>query len=640
MAQAGGPGQQAGPLKRYRRAELDEEEEKQRLLVVSEDAEDVEEYVSVAKRRELQQKRLRQLLRKEAGGPDIDEEELRAPREKSAEPEVDVVINRSKESLLVVAARRAREKPETDEERAKREEDEEEAEILKTKVMKTALMAASEIAQGVLYDKRMVTGWKPTLKYRFMSDEKRQEIRDQFRIIIDGEDVPAPIPNFREMKLPAGILRQLDSKGITKPTPIQMQGLPVALSGRDMIGIAFTGSGKTLVFGLPMVLVALQEEMRLPLTRGEGPLGLIMCPSRELARQTHEVICSYAQALKEDGYPELRCLLIMGGVDAKQQHEMIRLGIHMAVCTPGRLKDLLHKKRMNLDICRYLVLDEADRMVESGGFEEEVRDILSFFKAQRQTLMFSATMPSSVQQFAESALYDHIKVNVSRAGVANADVIQEVEYVKEEAKLAYLLECLQKTAPPVLVFAENKRDVDTIHEFLLTKGVEAVAIHGDKDQEERQRATDAYKTGEKDVLVATDVASKGLDFPSVQHVINYDMPNEIENYIHRIGRTGRCGKTGVATTFVNTRNVQEQTLLDLKHLLRDSKQRVPHFLLAIEDPMEAAQEEWEASGKKGCSICGGLGHKAANCNKLQTENRQAMRANEDFFGSKGYGAEM
>lgn len=166
-------------------------------------------------------------------------------------------------------------------------------------------------------------------------------------------------------------------------------------------------------------------------------------------------------------------------------------------------------------------------------------------------------------------------------------MLQEVEYVKQEAKLVYLLECLQKTAPPVLIFAEKTKDVDDIHEYLLIKGVEAVAVHGGKDQEDREQAIDHFKAGKKDVLVATDVASKGLDFPNIQHVINYDMPDEIENYVHRIGRTGRCGKTGIATTFIN-KNQSESILLDLKHLLKEAKQRIPPVLQVGAPPLHAA----------------------------------------------------
>eukprot|EP00798_Chlamydomonas_sp_ICE-L_P005570 gene5570-4204_t len=179
-----------------------------------------------------------------------------------------------------------------------------------------------------------------------------------------------------------------------------------------------------------------------------------------------------------------------------------------------------------------------------------------------------------------------------------------------------------------------------MHECLLVYGVEAVAIHGDKEQEERTKSMDEFKTGDKDVLVATDVASKGLDFPDIQHVINFDMPEEIENYVHRIGRTGRCGKTGVATTFINTRFTNETILLDLKHLLKEAKQRVPHFLLALDDPIEEMEALAAASGVKGCVICGGLGHRATACPKLENENKVAMGKNKDYFGSDGFAGEM
>ncbi|KAG9490778.1 hypothetical protein GDO78_006225 [Eleutherodactylus coqui] len=270
----------------------------------------------------------------------------------------------------------------------------------------------------------------------------------------------------------------------------------------------------------------------------------------ELARQTHSIIEYYCRLLQEDNFPTLRTALCIGGMSVKEQMETIKQGVHMMVATPGRLMDLLQKKMVSLDICRYLALDEADRMIDMG-FEEDIRTIFSYFKGQRQTLLFSATMPKKIQNFAKSALVKPITINVGRAGAASLDVIQEVEYVKEEAKMVYLLECLQKTPPPVLIFAEKKADVDAIHEYLLLKGVEAVAIHGGKDQEERTKAIEAFREGKKDVLVATDVASKGLDFPAIQHVINYDMPEEIENYVHRIGRTGRSGNTGIATTFIN-----------------------------------------------------------------------------------------
>ncbi|KAI0244412.1 DEAD-box ATP-dependent RNA helicase 35, partial [Massospora cicadina] len=365
------------------------------------------------------------------------------------------------------------------------------------------------------------------------------------------------------------------------------------LSGRDMIGIAFTGSGKTLAFSLPLLALALEAELRLPFVQGEGPVGLILCPSRELARQTYEGLCALADSLYRGGFPHLKTLLCIGGISMAEQSHVLKYGFHMLVATPGRLQDMLNKKKFNLDLCRYLCMDEADRMVDMG-FEEDVRNIMSFFKHQRQTLLFSATMPKKIQDFAQSALVNPVIVNVGRAGAANLDVVQEVEYVKQEAKVVYLLDALQKTSPPVLIFAENKNDE-----------VEVVAIHGSKSQDEREYAIRSFKEGKKDVLVATDIASKGLDFNEIQHVINYDMPKEIEDYVHRIGRTGRSGKTGLATTFINLTSSSEAILLDLKHLLIEAKQK-------------------RDSG--GCTYCGGLGHRISECPKLEAHNRTQTAA--------------
>ena len=287
---------------------------------------------------------------------------------------------------------------------------------------------------------------------------------------------------------------------------------------------------------------------------------------------------------------------------------------------------------------RYLTLDEADRLVDLG-FEDDIREVIDHLKVQRQTLLFSATMPEKIQKFARSALVKPVTVNVGRAGAANLDVIQEVEYVKEEARIIYLLECLQKTPPPVLIFCENKADVDNIHEYLLVKGVEAVAIHGGKDQEERQNAIEFFKNGKKDVLVATDIASKGLDFPDIQHVINYDMPAEIENYVHRIGRTGRCGKTGIATTFIN-RKQTATTLLDLKHLLKEAKQRIPPVLAELDDLLKDAEAIAKDSGFKGCHSCGGLGYRVTVCPKVERQAAAIAGSRRDHYGSGGYRGEM
>mgnify|MGYP001277040227 CR=1 FL=1 len=354
-------------------------------------------------------------------------------------------------------------------------------------------------------------------------------------------------------------------------------------------------------------MAALEEEAKLPFVQGEGPVGVILCPSRELANQTFENIQTWCGALAKSGkYPQLNTLLCIGGISMSEQSHTLNKGLHMVVATPGRLIDMLEKKRFTFNNCRYLCMDEADRMIDLG-FEEDVRNIMSFFtvssnrpafppkianlpQRQRQTLLFSATMPRKIQDFAQESLIKPILVNVGRAGAANLDVLQVVEYVKQEAKMVYLLECLQKTPPPVIIFSENKNEVDDIHEYLLLKGVEAVAIHGSKSmifsspreyvapqcmlsaQEERQYAIKAFKSGAKDVMVASGVASKGLDFNEIQHVIIFSMPKEIEDYVHQIGRTGRSGKTGIATTFINM-NTPEQTLLDLKYLLMEAGQK-------------------------------------------------------------------
>ncbi|XP_028795927.1 DEAD-box ATP-dependent RNA helicase 35-like [Neltuma alba] len=583
---------------------------------------DYVEYVPVAKRRAMEAQMVLERKGKSSSTVDGDLEKSR--------------MAEAKPSLLVKASQLKRDQPEiSPTEQIVRQE----KEMIENLSDRKTLMSVRELAKGITYTEPLPTGWKPPLPIRRMSKKQRDLIRKQWHILVDGEDIPPPIKNFKDMRFPESILNKLKAKGIVQPTPIQVQGLPVILSGRDMIGIAFTGSGKTLVFVLPMIMLALQEEIMMPIVPGEGPFGLIVCPSRELARQTYEVVEQFLMPLRETGYPELRPLLCIGGVDMRSQLEVVKKGVHIVVATPGRLKDMLAKKKMNLDNCRYLTLDEADRLVDLG-FEDDVREVFDHLKAQRQTLLFSATMPTKIQNFARSALVKPVIVNVGRAGAANLDVIQEVEYVKQEAKIVYLLECLQKTPPPVLIFCENKADVDDIHEYLLLKGVGAVAVHGGKDQEEREYAIAAFKSGKKDVLVATDVASKGLDFPDIQHVINYDMPAEIENYVHRIGRTGRCGRTGIATTFIN-KNQSETTLLDLKHLLQEAKQRIPPVLADLNDPMEDNDEITGKSGVKGCAYCGGLGHRIRDCPKLEHQKSMAIaNSRKDYFGGGGYRGEI
>ncbi|XP_019626332.1 PREDICTED: probable ATP-dependent RNA helicase DDX41 [Branchiostoma belcheri] len=578
------------------------------------DDDDYVPYIPVKERRKQQMERVQKYIQSRTtlkGQEEEKEEENEEVEEVTAGPKSNVSLLDQHSEL--------KKKAEAKKETAVDKQLAEEEKILESVAQAQVLASVKEIAKGITYEASMKTSWTPPRHILQMPESRHERVRKKLHILVEGDDIPPPIKSFKEMKFPRGVIHALKKRGIHHPTPIQIQGLPAILSGRDMIGIAFTGSGKTLVFCLPMIMFSLEQEKRLPFTKNEGPYSLIICPSRELARQTHQFITHVGKYLEADGMPGMRTMLCIGGESAKDQFEQSKRGVHMMVATPGRLMDMLNKKAFNLDTCRYLVLDEADRMIDMG-FEEDIRTIFSYFKGQRQTLLFSATMPKKIQNFARTALVKPVTVNVGRAGAASLDVIQEVEYVKQEAKIVYLLECLQKTAPPVLIFAEKKADVDDIHEYLLLKGVEAVAIHGGKDQEERTRAIEAFREGKKDVLVATDVASKGLDFPDIQHVINFDMPEDIENYVHRIGRTGRCGKTGIATTFIN-KACDESVLLDLKHLLLEAKQKIPPVLETLESESE---KYLELRGERGCAYCGGLGHRITDCPKLEAmQNKQA-----------------
>jgi len=506
----------------------------------------------------------------------------------------------------------------------------EEERILQSVAENTALKGVSELAKGVEYTDPIKTSWTPPRYVMSMPKRRHERVWKKHCIDVEGIDPPPPLKSFKDMKFPKGIIEGLLKRKIESPTPIQMQGMPTVLTGRDLIGIAYTGSGKTLVYVLPLIMFCLEQEARLPFTRDEGPYGLIIVPSRELAKQIHEIIEHFAKVLKEHRMPKLRSCLAIGGIPTNEAAEVIRGGVHIMVATPGRLMDMLNKKIVTLDICRYLCLDEADRMIDMG-FEDDVRTIFSYFTGQRQTLLFSATMPKKIQNFARSALVQPILVNVGRAGAASMNIVQEVEFVQPEAKIVHILDCLKKTSPPVLIFAERKQDVDTIHEYLLLKGCGAVAIHGGKDMEERLRSIAEFKSKKRDVLVATDVASKGLDFPEIQHVINYDMPEDIENYVHRIGRTGRGKNSGMATTMINNK-VDMAVLADLKHLLIEAKQKLPPFLASIQTEADQLNEDL---GSGGCSYCGGLGHRITACPKLEAvQNKKAGEVGKkDYLAS-------
>eukprot|EP00916_Digyalum_oweni_P002504 GHVL01004602.1.p1 GENE.GHVL01004602.1~~GHVL01004602.1.p1 ORF type:complete len:633 (+),score=92.92 GHVL01004602.1:61-1959(+) len=610
-----------------------------------------DEYVPVKVRKQKAEQRLKEKVLKEAELARCEEESVTNMKSNTLPAGVAPGVAIMGKKSLLATSHKLRQEAELqrgeNEEKDKQALMEEERVLLEQvqKSLSSPLVSVRERAKGIVYTKRMSRSWKLPRKYMQMSRQEADSIREKYFIDVDGNDPPPPILSFAEMRLPRGILDGLKEKGIGRPTQIQMQGIPAVLQGRDLIGIAFTGSGKTLVFGLPLIMLALEMEFRLPLQNSEGPVGLILCPSRELASQTFQVIEFYCDHLAKQGFSRLRTVLCMGGQSLYEQTQLCRRGCHIVVATPGRLNHSLDQNRISLSQCSFLCMDEADRMVDLG-FEEEVRNTLDHFHNQRQTLLFSATMPRKIQEFSKSALVDPVIVNVGRAGAANLDVVQEVEYVKQESKLPYMISCLQKTPPPVLCFCESKADVDDVHEYLLLKGVEAVAIHGGLSQEDRSEAIRAFREGRKDVLIGTDIASKGLDFPAIQHVINYDMPREIENYVHRIGRTGRCGRTGVATTFIN-KSQDETILLDLKALLAEAGQRIPPFLVALDAGGSAANLK-EVGGVRGCAYCGGLGHRITNCPKLASQKSKQPGTGRDFLAtgsrysgdSAGFGAEF
>ena len=462
-----------------------------------------------------------------------------------------------------------------------------------------------------------IANWKIPNKYNKLNEKQIKEILNAYKIEADGDNIPCPIHNFPDMRFPMPILKGLIKKGIEHPTSIQMLAIPSILLGRDLIAISFTGTGKSLAFILPSIMLALEEENKMPIIENEGPFVILLVPSRELAIQIYESINHFIKYMLRynNNHPLIRVTLCIGGIDIKYQMQDIRSGCHIVVGTPGRLSDLMDKKKLDPSMCKLLVIDEADRLLDQG-FDLEIKKVLEKINKPKQTLIFSSTMPKKIQEFAKICLFKPIVINVGRAGSANLNVIQEIEYVKDESKLMKILDTLQKTPPPVLIFCENKNDVDEIHEYLLLKGVDVCSMHGDKDQEERNQSVREFRAGLKDILVATDIVSKGLDFPNIEHVINYDMPKEIENYVLRIGRTGRLGNLGMATTFIN-KNQDEAILLDLKHLLAESGQFIPNFINSIheEDPSLAKQE---------CTFCGGLGHKLNQCHKLENHRMKMI----------------
>uniref|UniRef100_A0A803M7H3 RNA helicase n=1 Tax=Chenopodium quinoa TaxID=63459 RepID=A0A803M7H3_CHEQI len=383
-----------------------------------------------------------------------------------------------------------------------------------------------------------------------MSEQDVTEYRNALKIRVSGFDVPRPVKTFDDCGFPPPLMSAITKQGYEKPTNIQCQALPIVLSGSDIIGIAKTGSGKTAAFVLPMIVHIMDQP---ELGKGEGPIGVICAPTRELA---HQIYLETRKFAKPYG---LRVSAVYGGMSKLDQFKELKAGAEIVVTTPGRLIDLLKMKALTLKRATYLVLDEADRMFDLG-FEPQIRSIVGQIRPDRQTLLFSATMPRKVEKLAREILSDPVRVSVGEVGMANEDITQFVQVLPSDAeKLPWLLEKLQGMIDEgdVLVFASKKASVDELESQLAQKGFKVASLHGDKDQASRMEILQKFKAGIYHVLIATDVAARGLDIKSIKSVVNFDIAKDMDMHVHRIGRTGRAGdKDGVAYTLITQKEAR------------------------------------------------------------------------------------
>lgn len=374
---------------------------------------------------------------------------------------------------------------------------------------------------------------------------------------------------FKELNISEPILRALTQKKYETPTPIQEQAIPVALEGRDLLGIAQTGTGKTAAFAIPIIqqldrpLLKREVSQRgqvqrkgqvLPkeqtLLKQAHPKGqrreikaLILTPTRELAIQIDDCFGDYSR------FTNVRHAVIFGGVNQRPQVEQLNKGVDILTATPGRLLDLIAQKHISLEHVQHFVLDEADRMLDMG-FIHDIKRLLPMLPKKKQTLFFSATMPAAITKLSKSILYKPVRVEVTPASSAVDTVEQHLYYVEKPEKSNLLFKVLEKAqSKSVLVFSRTKHGADRIARNLNKKGIGCEAIHGNKSQGARQRALTNFKSGKTRVIIATDIAARGIDIADLEMVINYDLPDVAETYVHRIGRTGRAGKSGTALSF-------------------------------------------------------------------------------------------
>ena len=422
-----------------------------------------------------------------------------------------------------------------------------------------------------------------------MTERDWRIFREDYNISIKGGNIPNPIRNWAESGLPSSLQEIINELGYKEPTPIQRQAIPIGLQNRDIIGVAETGSGKTAAFLLPLLVwITAQPKIVRREEIDQGPYAVILAPTRELAQQIEEETLKFAKAL------EIRTVAIIGGISREEQGFKLQLGCEIVIATPGRLIDVLENRYLVLRRCTYVVLDEADRMIDMG-FEADVQKILDFMPASnlkpdtdeaeeaagllenfkgkdkyRQTVMFTATMPPPLERLARTYLRRPATVYIGSVGKP-VDRVEQIVHIlpDENAKRKKLAQILQAgLEPPIIIFVNQKKGVDILAKSLEKLGLSTCTLHGGKGQEQREFALASLKSGSKDILVATDVAGRGIDIKNVSHVINYDMAKNIEDYTHRIGRTGRAGKHGVAISLCTKED--SHIFYDLKQILLSS----------------------------------------------------------------------
>ncbi|XP_061171461.1 ATP-dependent RNA helicase DDX3X-like isoform X1 [Saccostrea echinata] len=445
-----------------------------------------------------------------------------------------------------------------------------------------------------------------------------------------GENAPKNVETFEECNLGEIIRNNIVLSRYSKPTPVQKYAIPIVLSKRDLMACAQTGSGKTAAFLVPVLNRVYEngpeESANVSSSRQYGrrkqyPLALVLAPTRELAYQIFDEARKFAYRSR------VRPCVVYGGADIGAQMRDLDRGCHLLVATPGRLVDMLERGKLGLEHCKFLVLDEADRMLDMG-FEPQIRRIVEKDNMPpsgvRQTLMFSATFPKEIQMLARDFLDNYIFLAVGRVGSTSENITQKVVWVEEMEKRSFLLDLLNAAAGPdslTLVFVETKKGADSLEDFLIREGYPATSIHGDRSQKEREEALRLFRSGDRPIIVATAVAARGLDIQNVRHVVNFDLPSDIEEYVHRIGRTGRVGNLGLATSFFNEKN--KNIVRDLMDLLVEAHQEVPSWLESMAYEARPTGSSRRGGGRRfGNSGFGSRDYRQQNKPKSQQQQQQ------------------